>query len=243
MDVHGIVDAQREFFLTGKTLSYDFRLKQLQNLRSMIKENEEALYEALQKDLNKSRQEALTTEIGFVYAELDVAIKNLKRWMKQEKTSAPLTHKGTINYIVNEPYGTVLIISPWNYPFQLAIAPVIGAIAAGNTVVLKPSEYSQAVSACLAEMVGKAFDAAFFAIVEGEKEISQQLLQEKFDYIFFTGSTDVGKSVMRAASEHLTPVTLELGGKSPAIVDKDAKVNLTAKRIVWGNSPTPDKPV
>ncbi|MDY0396502.1 aldehyde dehydrogenase [Virgibacillus halophilus] len=184
--------------------------------------------------MNKSRQESLTTEIGFLYAEIDMAAKNLRNWMKSEKVSTPITHKGTANYIVKEPYGVTLVISPWNYPLQLAIAPVIGAIAAGNTTVLKPSEYSPATSACLAEIISEAFDPAFFCAVLGEKETSEALLKEKFDYIFFTGSSTVGKAVMRAASEHLTPVTLELGGKSPAIIDKDAKIDVTAKRLVWG---------
>lgn len=233
-DIQQIIEAQRSFFSTGKTLPYDFRIEQLRKLKSMVKENEDSLYHALYTDLNKSRQESLTTEIGFLYAELDLAIKNLKSWMKPEKVNTPITHKGTANYIVKEPYGVTLVISPWNYPLQLAIAPVIGAIAAGNTVVLKPSEFSSATSACLDNIISETFDPAFISTVQGEKETSEALLKERFDYIFFTGSSSVGKTVMKAASEHLTPVTLELGGKSPAIIDKDAKIDMTAKRLVWG---------
>src|SRR5699024_5599581 len=189
---------------------------------------------ALKEDLNKSEHETLTTELGVLYTEIDFVLKNLQRWMEPEKVASPMTHKGTKNYILREPFGVTLVISPWNYPLQLAIAPVIGAIAAGNCVILKPSEFAQSTSALLAEMIRSTFDGSFFSVIEGDKETSQYLLNQKFDYIFFTGSTKVGKSVMKQASEHLTPVTLELGGKSPAIVDKDANINFAARRIVWG---------
>lgn len=229
-----LVKKQRDYFQNGETLDYAFRINQLKALRSMIQKYEKDIYVALQKDLNKSKHEAYTTEIGFLLIEIEFTIKNLKNWMKGEKVDAPLTHKGTKSYIIKEPYGVSLIISPWNYPFQLALAPVIGAIAAGNTIVLKPSEFSQATSFLLNKMVSETFDKSFFTVIEGDKDVNVELLKEKFDYIFFTGSTEVGKIIMKAASNHLTPVTLELGGKSPAIINSDANINLAAKRIVWG---------
>ncbi|WP_099158441.1 aldehyde dehydrogenase [Virgibacillus ndiopensis] len=229
-----LVENQREFFLSGETLTYSFRKEQLKKLKNMLKKYEKSIYQALKTDLNKSNYETLTTEVGFLYTEIDFTLKHLKDWMKPEKAEAPITHKGTKNYILSEPYGVSLVISPWNYPLQLAIAPAIGAIAAGNTVILKPSEFTQATSSLLVEMINETFDNTYFAVVEGDKEVSEKLLKQKFDYIFFTGSTTVGKIIMREASAHLTPVTLELGGKSPVIVDKDANIDLAAKRIVWG---------
>lgn len=229
-----LVANQRAFFLNGNTLDYSFRREQLQKLKQMLKDYEDEIYQALKIDLNKSNHETLTTELGFLYAEIDIAIKHLQNWMEPSKVSAPMTHKGSRNFILKEPYGVALVISPWNYPLQLALAPAIGAISAGNCVIIKPSEYAKATSIILAEMVRETFDASYFTVVEGAKETSQDLLKHRFDYIFFTGSTEVGKIVMREASTYLTPVTLELGGKSPVIVDKDANINLAAKRIVWG---------
>ncbi|WP_430785408.1 aldehyde dehydrogenase [Virgibacillus flavescens] len=229
-----LVDEQRKYFKSEETLSYSFRKKQLEKLKVMLKNYEGDIYQALNDDLNKSEYETLTTELGFLYSEIDNTLKNLKEWMKEKKVDNPLTHKGSKSYIIPEPYGVTLTIAPWNYPLQLAIAPVIGALAAGNTAVIKPSEFTPATSSLLAHMINSAFDHKYVAVVTGEKEVSQQLLALKFDYIFFTGSTNVGKIVMKHASEHLTPVTLELGGKSPAIVDKDANIDLAAKRIVWG---------
>lgn len=232
--IGNLMENQRTFFQSGETLDYSYRLEQLKSLKNMLKKYEHEIYQALKQDLNKSANETLTTELGFLYTEIDVAVKQLKNWMEPEKADAPITHKGTKNYIYKEPYGVSLVIAPWNYPLQLAIAPAIGAIAAGNTVILKPSEFTQATSELLAEMIGDTFNNACFSVVEGAKEVSQQLLEQQFDYIFFTGSSAVGKIVMQQASKHLTPVTLELGGKSPAIVDKDANIDLAAKRIAWG---------
>src|SRR5699024_10666750 len=189
---------------------------------------------ALKNDLNKSEYEAFTTELGFLHTEINFALKHLKDWMQPKKVETPVTHKGSKSFIRKEPYGVTLIIAPWNYPLHLAIAPAIGAIAAGNTVVLKPSEFTQSTSAILADMIRNTFDESYFTLVEGAKDISQQLLEQRWDYIFFTGSTKVGRIIMEKASQYLTPVTLELGGKSPAIVDQDAKIDLAAKRIVWG---------
>src|SRR5699024_5220026 len=191
-------------------------------------------YTALRNDLNKSKHETLTTELGILYTELSFAERHLKEWMTPETTKTPLTHKGTTNEIYHEPYGTVLVVAPWNYPLQLALAPVIGAIAAGNTVVIKPSEHAPHTSHILREMIETHFPAQYVTVIEGAKQTSEALLEERFDYIFFTGSSNIGKIVMEKASRHLTPVTLELGGKSPAIVDEDAHIKLAAKRIVWG---------
>ena len=229
-----LIDNQRTFFKSETTFPHSFRVEQLEKLRTMLKTHEKEIYQALKDDLNKSNNETLVTELGFLYSEIDITLKNLKEWMREKKVDTPLTHKGSKSFIIAEPYGVTLTIAPWNYPLQLAIAPVIGAICAGNTAIIKPSEFTPATSALLTEMFGSAFNQRYLAVVEGAKEASQQLLELNFDYIFFTGSTNVGKIVMRQASEHLTPVTLELGGKSPAIVDQDAKIDLAAKRIIWG---------
>lgn len=200
----------------------------------MLETYEKEIFHALKMDLNKSKHEALITELGVIYSELNFALKHLQEWMKDTSVPAPLTHTGTKNTIMYEAYGVTLIIAPWNYPIQLALVPVIGAIAAGNTVILKPSELTKHTSSLLYKMVRNTFESSFFTVVEGDAAVSQALLKERFDYIFFTGSSRVGKLVMREASNHLTPVTLELGGKSPVIVDEDASVTLSAKRIVWG---------
>ncbi|WP_067728155.1 aldehyde dehydrogenase [Oceanobacillus damuensis] len=229
-----IVTNLRTFFMNGNTVDYEFRKRQLLKLRDMLKDNEHKIYRALKRDLNKSKHETLTTELGLLYSEIDLTLKNLRGWMEPEKVQSPITHKGSKSYIMKEPLGVVLVISPWNYPLQLAVAPVIGAISAGNCVLIKPSEHASTTSAILADMFKQTFDSSYITVIEGGQETSEILLKQRFDYIFFTGSSHIGKIVMRAASEHLTPVTLELGGKSPAIVDEDANINLTAKRIVWG---------
>lgn len=232
--MHAIRKAQKAFYQTGITKQYAFRKAHLLKLKEMVQHYEADIYDVLALDLNKSKHEALTAEIGIIYAEIHFALKHLKDWMKEEPVSKPLSHKGTKNTIIREPYGQILIIAPWNYPIQLALVPVIGALAAGNTVVLKPSEITTHTSKLLAHMVANTFDPALFTVVEGEKEVTEQLIKLQFDYIFFTGSTEVGKIIMRQASEFLTPLTLELGGKSPTIVDEDCKLALSAKRIVWG---------
>lgn len=232
--IENIVKNQRTYFNKGETLDYSFRKKQLLKLKDMLKIHQEEIYQALKDDLNKSKTETHMTELGFLYAEIDLTIKNLKEWMEKEQVHTPITHKGSKSFIYKEPYGVTLVIAPWNYPLQLAIGPVIGAMAAGNCVVVKPSEFSSATSRIISEMVQATFEPDFITVVEGAKDESQELLKQQFNYIFFTGSSNVGKIVMKAASEHLTPVTLELGGKSPVIVDKDADIKLAAKRIVWG---------
>jgi len=234
LDVARQVEVQRTFFKTGATRSIAFRLSMLTFLKQAIETHEAAIYDALKVDLNKGRQDAFTTEIGFVYGEINRMEKQLRRLAKPRRVGTPLLHFGSKSEIRFEPYGNVLVIAPWNYPFQLALAPVVGAIAAGNTVVLKPSELTPNVSRVLREVFETAFHERFGVVIEGDAEVSTAVLEEKFDYIFFTGSTRVGKIVHQAAAKHLTPVTLELGGKSPTIVHKDADLRLAAKRIAWG---------
>lgn len=229
-----IVQMQKDFFNSGKTRDYSVRIKRLQQLREAIQRYEPDILTALRKDLNKSEKEAYITEIGFLLEEIKHTMKNLKKWMAPQKTKTPLTLVGSKSYIYAEPYGVSLIISPWNYPFQLAMAPLVGTIAAGNCAVIKPSEYTPNTSKMMIQMLEGIFEKEFVAMVEGGVEVSTALLQEPFDYIFFTGSVSVGKIVMETAAKTLTPVTLELGGKSPAIVAEDANLDLAAKRLVWG---------
>lgn len=234
LKMKALIDKQRRFFYTGETKSYDFRKQQLIKFREMLKKYESAMYKTLEQDLGKSKHESFVTEIGLLYGEISFLLKELKGWMQKEKVATPLTHKGTTGYILKDPYGVVLVISPWNYPIQLTLLPVISAIGAGNTVVIKPSEIAPYTSSLIHKMISETYGAEFITVVEGDKETSDALLAERFDYIFFTGSTQIGKIIMKKASKHLTPVTLELGGKSPAIVDKSANISLSAKRIVWG---------
>lgn len=229
-----LIIKQREFFSEGYTKSLDFRIQSLQKLRDLIKSNEQELIDALKKDLNKSEFDAYITEIGILLEEIRFTIKHVKKWAKSRKVKSSIAQIGAKSMIYPEPYGMTLIISPWNYPFQLAVAPLIGAIAAGNCAVLKPSELTPATSKLLEKMISNAFPQEYITVVQGGVETSQALLQEKWDYIFFTGSVPVGKIVMEAAAKNLTPVTLELGGKSPCIVHKDAILRLAAKRIAWG---------
>ncbi len=235
MESYGaLIKKQREFFSTGKTKEVAYRMEALKKTRNIIKTNQKEIMDALHKDLNKSEFESYATEIGFVLEELRFTIKHLEKWAKPRKVKTSLTGFGSKNYIYPEPYGVVLIISPWNYPFQLAFAPLIGAIAAGNCAILKPSELTPKTSELLTKLIREHFQEDYIAIVEGGVETSTALLEEKTDYIFFTGSVTVGKVIMEAAAKHLTPVTLELGGKSPCIVHKDANLRYAAKRIAWG---------
>lgn len=236
-DEQGIVrllDDQRRYFATGATLAREFRTEQLRKLRLGIERMEAEIAEALRQDLNKSHSEAYTTEIGQVLSEITLAIASLGKWMKPRRVRTAMSHIGSRGYIRHEPYGSILIITPWNYPFMLSLVPIVGAIAAGNCVVLKPSELSSYTSRVLARLIGDTFDPAYIAVTEGGPEVSGMLLEQKFDYILFTGGTKVGRIVAEAAAKQLTPVTLELGGKSPCIVHKDADLKLAAKRIAWG---------
>lgn len=229
-----LIQKQRDFFQTEKTKELSFRMEALQTLRSAIKGAEAELSQSLKEDLNKSAFDAYSTEIGIVLEEIRFTLKNLQSWAKPRRVKTPMTHIGSKGYIYPEPYGVTLIIAPWNYPFQLAIAPLIGAIAAGNTAILKPSELTPKTSEILARLIQANFPEEYITVIEGGVETSQALLEQKFDYIFFTGSVPVGKIIMEAASKHLTPVTLELGGKSPCIVHEDANLKVAAKRIAWG---------
>ena len=234
VEISDLLAKQRHFFQTGKTKNIAFRIEQLQILKQSILTNEAAITKALKADLHKSEFEAYMTEMGLCLAEIDYAIKNIKSWTKPQKVATPITQFLATSQIYSQPLGVVLIIGPWNYPLQLMITPLIGAIAAGNCTILKPSEIAVNTGQLLAKLVQQNFDPAFITVITGDKETSQYLLAEKFDHIFFTGSTEVGKMVMAAAAKQLTPVTLELGGKSPCIVEADTQLEYTARRIVWG---------
>ncbi len=228
------IQKQRDFFQSGKTRSYEFRKTQLKKMQTAIEAFDGKIKEALYKDLRKSETEAHLVETGFVLNEVKDTIKNLAGWMKPRRVKTTLFHDVGSSAIIPEPYGNVLIISPWNYPFQLLIAPALGAMAAGNTIVLKPSELAPHTSKVIKDMISKYFSPEYITVVEGGIPETSALLNEKFDYIFYTGSTHVGRIIYQAAAKHLTPVTLELGGKSPCIVDENTNLKLTAKRIAWG---------
>ena len=229
-----ILSSQRSYFHEGNTRGTAMRRRALTALHSAVSHMEGDIVRALHMDLGKSEAEAYMTEIGIVLEEARLAAKRVGRWAKPRKVKAALTHIGSRGKIVPEPYGCTLIIAPWNYPFQLAIAPLIGALAAGNTAVVKPSELTPHTSACIARLIKETFDPRHVTVVEGGVETSTQLLDLPFDFIFFTGSVHVGKIVMNAAAKRLIPVTLELGGKSPCIVHEDADIALAARRIAFG---------
>lgn len=210
------------------------RLVLLKRLRNEISANEEEIIAALAEDLGKSRTEAYMTEIGMTLSELSCAIRNLKKWARPRRVRTPLAQFPATSRIIPEPYGNVLIMSPWNYPFLLCMSPLVSAMAAGNTVILKPSAYSPATSAAIKKLVNSVFTEEEAAVVEGGRDVNSDLLEQKFDYIFFTGSKTVGRLVMEKAARHLTPVTLELGGKSPVIVTPSADIRVSAARIVFG---------
>ncbi len=233
VDIANMVQIANRFFETGKTKDVRFRVEQLNMIESSIKKNEDAIYSALKADLNKSKYEAFMTEIGLVYAELDMAKKKLKSWAKPKRKMPGFAQMPASVKVYSEPYGTVLIMSPWNYPFQLSLIPLIGAIAAGNCCILKPSAYSPNTSRVVDKILSIC-ENGLVQVVQGGREQNKELLEQKFDYIFFTGSPAVGHLVMEKASKHLTPVTLELGGKSPCIVDNTADIKMSAKRILFG---------
>jgi len=211
-----------------------FRKKTLIKLLHSIEENESRIIEALFKDFKKPEFEAVLTETNYVISDLKNTIKNLKCWAKPKRVLPSILNFPSSDFIYSEPYGKVLVISPWNYPFQLALCPLIAAVAAGNSVVLKPSELTPNTSSIIAEIISNVFSKNHVDVIEGGVEVSQNLLSQKWDYIFFTGSVAVGKIVAKAAAEYMTPLTLELGGKNPCIIDETANIKLAAKRIVWG---------
>ncbi|HEY9691545.1 MAG TPA: aldehyde dehydrogenase [Oculatellaceae cyanobacterium] len=231
---HTILTEQRHLFTSGKTKDIASRIEQLKLLKKVIIEHEVQIQSALKADLNKSEFESYISEIGLCLEEINYAIKQINSWTKPQKVKTPLTQFLASSQIYSEPLGIVLIIGAWNYPFQLMITPLVGAIAAGNCAILKPSELAVNTSQVLANIINQTFAPNFIHVIEGGKETTQQLLSEKFDHIFFTGSTEVGKIVMAEAAKQLTPVTLELGGKTPCIVDANTHIEYTARRIVWG---------
>ncbi|WP_299106816.1 aldehyde dehydrogenase [uncultured Tenacibaculum sp.] len=234
MNIPELILAQKNFFASQQTKDISFRKNTLKKLLKELVKRENAIVKALHNDFKKSEYEAVMTETSIVIAELKMAIKNIHSWSKPKRVLPSMLNFPSRAKIYKEPYGTVLIIAPWNYPYQLAFAPIVGAIAAGNTVVLKPSELTPHTSAITKEIIEAVFDQKHIAVVEGGVPVAQELLTQRWDYIFFTGSVPVGKIVAKAAAEHLTPVTLELGGKSPCIVDETANIKLAAKRLVWG---------
>ncbi|MBR4995165.1 MAG: aldehyde dehydrogenase [Alistipes sp.] len=234
--IKSIVAAQKEYFASGATLDYEFRREQLRRFQRALKEWHKPLCEALWSDLHKSMQEATLTETSIVEGEVKNHLKHLKSWMKREKRPTPLKMMPSRSRIVSEPLGNALIIAPWNYPVQLLLNPLVGAISAGCTALLKPSPYVPTVSKVIEQMIRATFDERYVAVVQGNREVNGQLLDERFDIIFFTGSPSLGKRVMEAAARNLTPVVLELGGKSPCIVDAGADVKLAARRIAWGKT-------
>lgn len=235
-DIKTILDKQNKYFDSQVTKNIDFRIKQLKKLKEGVKKYEDKINQALYSDLGKNKNEAYMTEVGLVYNTITHMIKNLKKWAKPERRKTPFYLMPSRSFIINEPYGAVLVISPYNYPVELLLEPLVGAIAAGNTVVLKPSEIAPNVSKVMKEMIDEIFEEEYVACVEGGIETNTALLNNKFDYIFFTGSPAVGRIVMEAAAKNLTPVTLELGGKSPVIVDDSANIKEAAKRIIWGKT-------
>ena len=232
--MNNILARQQEFFKSGKTLSVDFRLKYLKKLKTTIKNKEREIFSALYSDLGKSETESYMCEVGLTIDEISYFIKNLKKFAKDKIVKTPITNFHSKSIIKSVPWGNVLIISPWNYPFLLTMESLVEAISAGNTVIIKPSAYSPATSNIVKEIIEETFPQEYVSVVTGGREENKMLLSLKFDYIFFTGSQSVGKEVLRKAAEHLTPVTLELGGKSPCIVDETANIDLAAKRIVFG---------
>ena len=235
-EIKSIVAAQREYFATNETLTYKFRKEQLKKLKAALTKWEKPLCDALWNDLHKSSQEAILTELSIVTGEVKNHIKHLRGWMRSRCAGTPLKMMPSRSRVVSEPLGGALIISPWNYPVQLLLNPLVGAISAGCTAILKPSPYVPNVSRVIEEMIAETFDKRYIAVVQGNREVNTALLDERFDIIFFTGSPALGKKVMAAAAKNLTPVVLELGGKSPCIVDADADIKIAARRIAWGKT-------
>ncbi|GBF77065.1 aldehyde dehydrogenase [Paenibacillus sp. 598K] len=232
--VEAILKQQQAFWASGRTRDVDYRLEQLRRLKAAIQRMEPQIMESMHQDLRKSETETYLTEILIVLRSIDYTLKHLRKWAKPKRVRTPLPLLPGSSEIRSEPYGTVLIIGPFNYPFQLVIEPLIGALSAGNCAILKPSESTPHVAALIEQLVTETFEPAYVSVVQGEKETTSALIHSPVDYIFFTGSTAVGKVVMEAAAQRLVPVTLELGGKSPVIVDETAKLDIAAKRIVWG---------
>ena len=234
--IDGFLTAQKTFFHTGATLDVAFRKQQLQTLLHALDAHEQDLADALWQDLHKSYEEAYLTEISLVRGEIRDALRHVGRWARRKRKRTPVTLLGSRSYVVKEPLGTALIVSPWNYPVQLLLSPLVGAIAAGCTAVLKPSPYVPNVSLAIERMIRSAFDEQYIAVAQGNREVNAHLFSQKFDLIFFTGSPALARTVAAAAAPNLTPLVLELGGKSPCIIGRDADIALAAKRIAWGKT-------
>jgi len=229
-----LVSQQKEFFNTYQTKDIGFRLDALKKIRSLVQKFEREIHTALFEDLGRPELESAGGDTGLLMQELGMVIRNLRSWAKPKRVRTPIVTMNARSYFVYEPFGNILIISPWNYPFQLLFVPLIGAVAAGNCVLAKPSQLAVKTSEVMRKMINDHFDPGFLHIIKGGSDVNKYLLEMKFDYIFFTGSQETGKKVMRAAAEHLTPVSLEMGGKNPAIIDKNIHLRNTAKRILWG---------
>ena len=233
-DVENMITQQRQFYFSRATKDVQFRKGQLLKLKANIIKYEKEILQALYVDLRKSEFEAYTTEVGIVLDSISYMVKHIDEWMKPQKVKTPVAFQMGKSFIVREPYGVTLIIGPFNYPFQLVMEPLIGAIIGGNTAIVKPSETSVQTAAVVKKILEETFDPSYVRVVEGEKDTVTALIHASFDYIFFTGSVAVGKVIARAAAERLTPIALELGGKSPAIIDQTANLEVAAKRLVWG---------
>lgn len=234
--INDIIAQQRSYFKSHATLPVEFRMEMLRRLRSAILKHEKELAEALYADLHKSYEEAFLTEISIVLGEIDNFLEHLPQWAAPSKKKTPITLLPAKSYVITEPLGLALIVAPWNYPVQLLLNPLVGAIAAGCTAILKPSPYVPNVANALEKLITEAFDTNYVAIVQGNRQVNTLLLGHRYDIIFFTGSPSLGRTVMRAAAENLTPVVLELGGKSPVVVDRTANIEIAAKRIAWGKT-------
>jgi len=234
--IEQILIEQRNYFSSNQTKDITFRLQQLKKLKAAINKHQQSLTDALWKDLHKSPEEVYLTEISIVTQEIDNHIKHLRKWARPKRVVTPIHLLPSSSKIIYEPLGVSLIVSPWNYPFQLLINPLVGAISSGSTAVLKTSPDAPEIAKAMEKMITETFDSKYVAVVHGRRQVNEILFKSKFDVIFFTGSPAVGKIVMKLAAEHLTPVILELGGKSPCIVDKDANIDVAAKRIAWGKT-------
>lgn len=233
-DIAEIIDRQRLFFGSGRTRDVSYRIGQLKRLKNVIQDNEDEIFRAIHADMKKSKEEIFLGEIAGLTAEIDHAVRHVRSWSKPERVGTPFALFPGSSFIIPEPLGVVLIMGPWNYPFQLVLAPLVGALAAGNCAVLKPSELTPDTSWLVRRLIAENFEPGLISVVEGGPEVATDLLGYKFDHVFFTGGTEIGRIVAQAAAKTLTPVTLELGGKSPCIVDGQVDVDCAARRIVWG---------
>lgn len=234
--IDAILQKQKEYFSTGETKNISFRKEQLRKFLAVLEKHEDKIAKALWNDLHKSYEEAYLTEIALVKGEIRSHLRHVSKWARKTRKPTPLTMFPSSSYIVKEPLGTALIVSPWNYPVQLLLNPLVGAISAGCTAILKPSPYVPEVSLAVQEMIEEAFDEKYIAVVQGNRDVNSYLFRQKFDIIFFTGSPALARKVMAAASENLVPLVLELGGKSPCIIDRDADIKLAARRVAWGKT-------